>query len=262
MVARSISRRFKLLVQVIGLMSCAAVIALVVMLPDLAFAATNEIRFPQDELASESVLPVFDQSVSVKNRAVVTARRIELGVLGGYSLQEAFYNRMSLGFTGTYHINEDHGINIFGSYFMGGLSDYGNQLNPIPGKTYNANLQFAPSPKYMLLANYQYTGYYGKFSLTKDYIMNLNLYGLAGIGMIGVGDASKPVVSLGLGQKFYITPSIALRFDLRLLVYQGPDQLSRDLRTATKELPASYFDEKINYSTLLSFGAIFMLPQL
>jgi len=111
-------------------------------------------------------------------------------------------------------------------------------------------------------ANYQYTAFYGKLSLTKDYVMNLSLYGLVGAGMIGIGDVNKPAFNFGLGQKFYFTPSFALRFDLRFLLYQGPDPLSRRLDNKTEVQPASYFDEKLNFSTLLTFGAIYMFPKL
>jgi hypothetical protein len=55
----------------------------------------------------------------------------------------------------------------------------------------------APAPKYLILPGYQYIGDYGKLSLSKAYVMNLHLYGLGGIGMIGIGDTSKPVLAGG-----------------------------------------------------------------
>jgi outer membrane beta-barrel protein len=241
--------------------------ALSLALPVAAFAA-DTIEFPEEELASESVLPVFDHPVAVKSRSVSTARRIELGAMGGYSLTEPFFNPVSFGLTGTYHLNEEHGINIFGNFFMEGLNEYGKQLNPIPnakdnnGNPINANIQYAPAPKYLLLASYQYTGFYGKLSLTKDSVMNLGIYGLLGVGMMGIGDTSKPVVSVGVGQKFYLTKAFALRFDLRFLMYQGPDPVSRALDQKTAVQPANYFEDKMNFSTLVSFGAIFLLPQM
>lgn len=240
----------------------ASMVAMALVLKPMVAAAAQTIEFPEDELASESVLPVFDQPVSVKNRNIVTARRLELGLTGGYALTEPFFNPMSFGLTATYHLTEDHGVNIFGVAYAGGPSDYSKQLNPIPPTATNANLQYAPGPKYLLLASYQYTGFYGKLSLTKEYIMNLHLYGLLGLGMIGLGDVNKPVFNAGLGQKFYLSKSFALRFDLRFLVYQGPDPLSRRLDNKTEAQPASYFDEKLFFSPMLSFGAIYLLPAL
>lgn len=238
----------------------------------LAISAVGQaevIQFPTEELATESVLPVFDQPDVVRNRVVGLAKRFEVGLLMGYALTEPFYNPLQLGGTFSYHINEAHGINIFGATFLEGLSGEAAQLNPIPNSgppPIYANLQDGPSPKYLVIGSWQYSAYYGKLSFTKDYVMNLHLYGLAGIGMYGLGDASKPVVSVGLGQKFHFTPSLSLRFDLRLLTYMGPDptsglkELSRPGRTTP--VPTSAFADKLMLEGLLNVGFSYMLPSL
>jgi outer membrane beta-barrel protein len=225
-------------------------------------AATETIEFPDNELASESVLPVFDHPEAVKQRLVPLARRIEIGINGSYALTEPFYNPISFGLTAAYHINESHAFNLLGQSFMSGLSSYAKQLNPVPGTTpaQNANLQYAPAPKYLFLANYQYTGYYGKISLSKDTVMNLSLYGLFGVGMIGIGDSSNPVLSIGIGQKFYLSSKFAFRFDLRALAYQGPDVLSLNLSGRTSEVPTSEFEKKLQFGSLLSAGVIYLFP--
>lgn len=226
-------------------------------------AEAETIQFPTDELATESVLPVFDQPTSVKNRVVSLAKRIELGGLMGYALTEPFYNPLQIGGTLTYHINEDHGINLFGTTFLQGLSSEASQLNPIPNSgppPVYANLQYGPSPKYLALLSWQYSAFYGKLSFTKDYVINLHLHGLLGAGMYGLGDASVPVVAAGLGQKFHITPSISLRFDLRALIYQGPDPTSVNLQFKTKAEPTSSFSQKLYIEGLLNFGVSYMLP--
>ncbi len=224
-------------------------------------AQAETIQFPSEELATESVLPVFDQPTSVKNRTVSLAKRIEVGALMGYALTEPFYNPFQIGGTLSYHLNEDHGINIYGVTFLQGLSNEAAQLNPIPGSAgINGNLQYGPAPKYLFIGSWQYSAYYGKLSFTKDYVMNLHLYGLAGIGMYGLGDASKPVLTVGLGQKFHFTPSLSFRFDLRLLTYMGPDPVSIRLDNKTTVQPSSAFAEKLFFEGLLNFGISYMLP--
>jgi outer membrane beta-barrel protein len=226
--------------------------------------AADSIEFPDDELASESVLPVFDRSESVKNRAVRSAGRFEFGPTGSYSLLEPLFNPMSFGATATYHFSETNGINFFGTYFMKGLSDNGNNLNPVPGRTgspseLNFNAQYAPAPKYLGLVNYQFTPFYGKISLTKDYIMNLALYGFVGGGMMGVGDSAAPVGNFGIGQKLYFSRNFALRMDLRFLGYSGPDVVSRNLAAEKAEVSAEKFEKKLIFSSLVSVGAVFLL---
>ena len=223
-------------------------------------SSDNVIEFPEEELAPESVLPVFDHPVSVMNRSVATRHRFELGPEIGLSMMEPFYNPLNIGGTAAYYINEESAINIFGSYYFQGLNSNGNGLNPIPGQPINANLQYAPAPKYFLLANYQFTGFYGKISITKEFVMNLSLYGFVGGGVFGIGDSTNPAVDIGLGQNFYLSKSFALKFDLRFMVYQGPNVVSRALDQATSVQPSSSFDQTIQYSALLSAAAVFMVP--
>ncbi|CAN5484797.1 hypothetical protein BH10BDE1_BH10BDE1_24920 [soil metagenome] len=247
------------------ILHCLFVVGLLATVPQTLFssrAQAETITFPTDELATESVLPVFDQPTSVKNRVVSLSRRIELGLLMGYALTEPFYNPFQIGGTLSYHINEEHGINLYGATFMQGLSNEAAQLNPIPNSAppINANLQYGPAPKYLFLASWQYSAFYGKLSFTKDYVMNLHLFGLLGAGMYGLGDASVPVISVGLGQKFHFTPSLSFRFDLRALAYQGPDPTSIRLDNKTTVQPSSSFDQKLYIEGLLNFGVSYTLP--
>ncbi|RYZ73901.1 MAG: outer membrane beta-barrel domain-containing protein [Proteobacteria bacterium] len=226
----------------------------------VAHAASETIEFPDNELSSESVLPVFDHPEGVKQRLVPTARRIELGLTGSYSLTEPFANPLSFGVIGSYHLNETHALNLLGLSFMSGVSNYAEQLNEVKGSVNAANLQYAPMPKYLFLASYQYTGYYGKISLSKDTVMNLSLYGLLGVGMVGIGDSSNPALSLGIGQKFYLSSKFAFRFDLRALAYQGPDVVSISLSNRTSEAPSADFEKKLLFGSLISASLIYLFP--
>jgi outer membrane beta-barrel protein len=237
------------------------VFAIGVLIPSLGFAKQS-IEFAEGDLASESVHPVFDNAVSVRNRSVVTTGRMELGLGVNYLLMEPFFAPAGFGGVGTYHFNEDHAFNVMASMFTATLNDNGKALNPIPGTTappINANLQKAPAPKYMLLANHQFTGFYGKISLSKEFVMNLHLYGLWGLGVYGIGDGIFPTGNFGIGQKFYFNQRFALRFDLRFLVYQGPDVVSKRILDTDADRPASSFDQRLFFSSVISAGAVFLL---
>lgn len=223
-------------------------------------AVAETIEFPDEELASESVLPVFDKVENVKNRNVITAKRIEVGGGVGFNLMDAFYNPLNFHGSVSYHFDEISGINVAAAFWMGGLSSYGEQLKNGEGispDTFDASK--APSPKYMLMGNYQYTAYYGKISLSKQYVMNLSLFGLAGVGTIAIGDKNALALNVGLGQKFYFTPNLALRLDLRLLVYRGPDPTTRRLLTTGPDYEASDFDETNFFHSMMTFGLVYLL---
>lgn len=215
--------------------------------------SSQVIQFPQEELATESVLPVFSHTRSVLNRNVETAGRFEIGGGGGMSLNDAFYNPLNVNIQTTYHFNEIHAFNLQGNFWMSGLSSYGKQIQDqqfFPDK--------GPQVKQAIFANYQFDAYYGKISLSKQTVMNLTLFGTAGLGMIGIGDTQKPGLNIGLGQNFYFSPNFALRYDLRLLAFKGPDTSTRAL-PANENPTTSDFEESMFLNTLITLGAVFLL---
>ena len=127
------------------------------------------IEFSDNELAKESVLPVFETLSVVKNRNVVTAKKIEIGGAIGFNLTEALYNNTNYAIQGSYHFDETHTVNVFALFIPAGLSSMGSDLQAgkglTGGSTFDASL--APYPESMYFVNYEYTAYYGKISLTR-----------------------------------------------------------------------------------------------
>ncbi len=183
------------------------------------------IEFPEDELPTQTVLPVFDKTVVVRDRAVKTTGRVEVGIGTGLNLAEPLYNQTVFNATATYHLDETNGINLYGLFLQSGLSQAGEDLKAGKGlqggQTFDASL--APTVQDMLFGNYQLTAYYGKISLSKQDVMNLSLYGLAGAGLVQWSDHSTFGFDVGVGQKLYFTPNMGLRLDLVLTMYMGPD---------------------------------------
>lgn len=224
-----------------------------------SFAET--IEFPEEELATESVLPVFDNAKGVLNRAVVTEGRFEMGGGAGLALNEPFYNPMNFHLQASYHFTELHGLNLMYMFLMSGLSDYGEQLKTNPNLNPKFDASEAPQPSSILMASYQLTAFYGKISLTKKSVMNLSLFGIAGAGMIGLNSGTQvPALNVGFGQKFYFSPRFALRLDFRLIGYSGPDPTSKTLDPTDNVKPAeSEFKDEIFFNTYLSGGLVFIL---
>jgi len=236
-----------------------------VMLSAHSFALAQTIEFPEEELATESVLPVFDKTMVVRERTVKTAKRIEVGGGAGLNLVEPLYEQMVFNLTASYHLDELHGFNINSLFLSTGLSAAGEDLKAgnglVPPNKFDASR--APTVESMFFLNYQFTAYYGKISLAKQTVMNLSLYGTAGVGMVNWSDASEIGLSAGVGQKLYFTPNVGLRLDLMLALYQGPDPTNPN--NAGKSLPptdpirdSSYFDSTIYIRPFLT-GALIVL---
>ncbi len=228
----------------------------------LGFA--DEIEFPEEELARESTLPVFDKQRAVLNRTVLTDKRFELGVGGGLEMNEPYYNDYMFTIQGTYNFSETGAINVQGLMWMDGLSDYGTQLKAGRATPPNPFPQFdaakAPHPVFGLFANYEFIAYYGKISISKQGVMNLNTFALAGLGYINMDSVSTVGLNLGLGQNFFITKNFGLRADLRWIIFQGPDPTSYkgDLLPSKAVKPGD-FEDRIYYNGQLGLAAIFIL---
>ena len=231
----------------------------------LSFA--QDIEFPEEELARETTLPVFEKRRVVLNRSVLTEERFEFGVGGGLEMNEPFYNDYMFSVQGTYNFNETSAVNVQGLFWMEGLSTYGEQLKagtcPTGPTDTDAYCPFdamkAPHPEWGLFANYQFTAYYGKISITKRSVMNLNLFGLAGLGYINMGEVSTFGLNLGLGQNFFITNHIGLRFDVRWLIFPGPNPATQLLQPGINFPSASDFEDKIHYNGQLGLAMVFIL---
>lgn len=221
----------------------------------ISWSAT--IEFPEEELAKETVVPQFDSISSVKNKTVAVSGRFEVGLGGGLNLQEALYNNQNFHGNLHYNFSEIHAIGLTRFFISKGLSEMGKELKAgrgIEPDTFDASL--APSPESILLAEYQLTAYYGKISVTKSSVMNLALYGLLGGGTVSFLDSSSPTFSIGFGQKFYLNKHIAIRGDLRFVLYEGPNpvQDNPDLQTGDAPVSTNDLDKTQYFPTFLNFS--------
>lgn len=223
-----------------------------------AFAAETEvIKFDEDELSQETVLPKFDRPDVVKSRNVVTAKKIEFAPFLGFVTTEPIYGQSKLGFNLAYHWNEDSDVSINFAKYLGGLnSQYTDSLGGIP---YYLDFNRAPRQDYAVFANYEFKAYYGKISFTKQGVMNLSTYFLGGAGMIAYEHKNYPGLDFGVGQKFYFSKTLALRFDLKFQYAQGPSPflLGKMKTSETKPGPGD-FSEKWALNNLIDIGMSFL----
>src|SRR5262249_32102974 len=150
------------------------------------------------------------------------------------------------------NLTDVHAIHLLGLFWMDGLSNYGEQLKPgrtgtNPVEAFDASK--APHPIWGFFANYEFIAYYGKISVSKLGVMNLNTFGVAGLGYINMDTASGFGLNLGVGQNFFFTKNFGLRFDLRYLIFQGPNPSTQGVHLRPQDHPsASAFEDRIWYN--------------
>jgi outer membrane beta-barrel protein len=235
-----------------------SLITIILLLSSLAHAA-EEVEVPSDELAKESVLPVFDNVISVKNRNVSTEGRFDAGLFGGLALTEPIANTTKIGLEINYHMNENHSLGLMFTSNSTGLSKDAQGLKNDFGLDFNR----APKPLNSLMLDYGYSPFYGKMSVTKDGVMNTTIYGTGSIGVVKYEHKSYPAISIGIGERFYFTHRLSLKADLKIFAHQAPIPFkSGALRDGsagsgfvTDPVPAlDSFQERLTYTTNLQIG--------
>ena len=223
-------------------------------------AIADDVEVPSDELAQESVYPIFDNPVSVKNRNIQDSGTFDVGIFGGFALTEPIYNTTKIGLAGNYHLTNIHSIGLVYTKNRTGLSRDAQGIKDDFGLDYGR----APAPDYSLLADYNYKLFYGKLSLTKKAVMNTSIYFSGSAGTIKYVHKAYPALAVGVGERFYFNDHLSLKVDLRLFANQAPIPFKRGaLLNGTKPTGApqsdpvpSYdsFDERLTYTTNLEIG--------
>ena len=106
-------------------------------LEEEAFGAV--IQFPDEELPSEYVFPVFKKKRVVLNRNVSLDKRLEISLSTGFRADEPVYHFLSFAGTASFYWSEFGGLSLTGMYFWPGLSRNGQTLRdkgaPFPSET-------------------------------------------------------------------------------------------------------------------------------
>lgn len=212
----------------------------------------QQINLPKDELAQESVYPLFDNPQAVRNRNVQDISTFDVGLFGGMAITEPIANTSKFGVSLNYHINQAHALGLVYAKNSNGLSKDAQGLK----NDFGLDFTRAPFPEYSIMADYNYKMYYGKLSVTKSGVINTSIYVSAAAGMIKYVHKSYPAVAFGIGERFYFTDHLALKLDLRLFLNNAPSPFkSGALREGIDPVPSySDFSDKMTYTTNLELG--------
>ncbi len=213
--------------------------------------AASDLELPIEELAKESVLPVFDRLEIVRARKVKTAGKWEVSGNFSWLMSEPIFDTSRVGMSVYKHTDEETSWGGQFFYYSSGLSEYSKQLK----KQYRLDYNRAPKPQYGAFVDYNMKLFYGKMSLSKNTTMNTHLLGLLSAGMTQYENQMYPGVTAGVGYKFYFSSNISLRTDLRLFIHQAPIPFKQGAILETDPVPdKSSFKERIHYTNLLDIG--------
>ena len=228
-----------------------------------------KVYFPDEELATESVLPFTNKPNMILNRNVPLKKALELSLGSGFGLTEPFYQTIYPQVQLGYSISNMHSIHLLGSYYFPKLSTSGERLADVgadgkDGERLYLDARKVAYPQYSLSLNYQYTPFYGKISLSKKLVLNLSIYSFVGGGAIVSNDNDYfPLFRLGIGQKLYFFKSsnmtVGLRGDLGMEMYYGPAVARLDLGQDQTKISYQAAEKKINSNVVANAGIILLI---
>ena len=215
---------------------------------------------------------------AVQNRFFLKEERFEFSPILGFVPNDPMVNRITGGILVAYHFDESlaaEGAFIYspdlGEADVKGLT---RTLVQIAEEGSNDNEFQQPLDKMELGATFavRWSPVYGKISLIGEGVVNFDVYGVAGLGMLstnlyyaqydsalgvslGVGQRQIRIpVNLGLGINFFLSQRTALKIDARSYLYQGP---------VPQYDPNNPVNENRLYNTLVaSFGASVFFPKM
>ncbi|MDG0815645.1 outer membrane beta-barrel domain-containing protein [Bdellovibrio svalbardensis] len=213
------------------------------------------IQFDADELPTESVVPILDSNMAVKNKAIPLAGRLEVGLFTASVIDEMFFNNSLWGFEAFYSFSEDKAWGLKYADRMSGLSSYSDQFQSTSAKP---SFSKAPAPSSILTASYRWTFLYGKMSLSKSMVLPTMFATEVDAGANKVGGQSLPYTSFGITHKLFFKKHVGVGLSYRLLLYQTLDPVSVDLGSAAPTPSESDFSKKIQLSQSLDIALSYL----
>ncbi len=151
----------------------------------------------------------------VQNRVYAKTKRIQLGLFAGRMIGDPFVSVLSVGTSVGYHFDEYWSAHILAWKDFSSKSDALNTLEQtVQGATTNSLFR-----NYFVGAEGAWNLVYGKVNFAGSHILYLDSQLLFGVGMTGTESGASFTEHLGIGQRFWLNNSLALKVEYRLMHY-------------------------------------------
>lgn len=175
------------------------------------------------QLQDEFWFPGDDALKVVQNRYFKKEKRVEITFFNaGYFLKNQYIDIISLGGGVTFYFSEMWAWEIVSGHFT--FTRERTEVKDLRKFSFNkTGVEISADirkPKYIITSNILWIPMYGKYSLMESQFIYYDTYFLAGAGIIKVEGKTKPVINIGLGQKYFVTRNWLVRVDLKDHFYE------------------------------------------
>ena len=200
--------------------------------------------------------PLKDRVPPVTGYTFRMAHRFELAPNVDFSFRDAFWTKLLVGFTATYHFTETIGVAFRGDYAITSVSNSA-QICPPGQACYKPSSEQldgkAPGHMNWLTGlDLEWAPLYGKISLFAEGFAHFNMYLIGGPIAVqyqaprsstqGGSEATWTIGGeFGLGMRFVFNRWLALRFELRDEVYREKSQAATETTGALYQVRNQFF---------------------
>ncbi len=201
------------------------------------------------EVDKDSAGPLRERIRPVSGHQFLMGGRFEVSPGISLSLRDAFFNKVVLGAAFTYHFTDHIGLGIRAGYALSYISTSAQICTQGDGAAVQAGCRLptldeltkengvSKNRAYGLWTlagsvDFQWAPIYGKLSLSAESFLGFNMYALVGpsIVMYGPKGDLAPGANVGIGFRWYFNKWLALRTELRDVIYYEEGSPNGSLR--------------------------------
>jgi outer membrane beta-barrel protein len=217
--------------------------------------AADEKKEKEEETAKAARASLADKIPPISGNLWAKKGRFEITPNVGFSLGDAFFQKYAFGLKLNYHFYESFAVGLHGSYAVstpGSAVSVCKSDNSCSSPTMD-DLKDVPG-KVSLLAglDLNFSPIYGKVNVLAEKVLHFDVSVLAGVDLVqymqpGGSDTFTVGGHVGIGQRYFITPMLVLRIELRDYIY------------SSKIVRLGDSDSKIENQLMLDIGLSFLL---
>jgi len=170
-----------------------------------------------------------DRIKSVQRKVFLKRRRFELSPLLGLSVNDAFFQHVTVGGSVAYHLADALAIEARGAGVV--VASETNAVEFVREETDSLLDEAQREHQYHGDLDLQWSPIYGKFSLFGELILHFDTYITAGGGVFGTDAGPHAAANLGIGQRWFLTDWLVARFEYRNYFFAEERNRETNLRT-------------------------------
>lgn len=180
----------------------------------------QEVKVEKDlsKLSELSSLLPFNDIAVIQKKFLPKTARFEFSGSGLFSTNNQYYSNLGIGLRGAYYFTEKYGVEATYIY----LTSAERPITEGLVDNQRISTQSLVEPESYMGLSFKWTPWYGKIAWFQQKIVPFEFYFTPGFGMTGTANGdSNATMSLGAGQLFALSKSMAARWDLTWNYYSA-----------------------------------------